>query len=739
MKVLHLISGGDSGGAKTHVFALLDALKKLADVKIICLVPGVFYQEILERGINVELIEQKSRFDISVAHSIREIIKNEGFELLHVHGARANFVATSIKKYIKIPVVTTMHSDYLLDFDGIYRKLVYTTLNILALRKIDYYIAVSSDFKKMLIDRNFRPNKIFTVYNGMDYNDAISYDEKEKFAERIGVPYNPNDIYVGIIGRHDFVKGHDIFIRGAKLVADKCEHVKFIIAGEGEGQPALRKMAGDLGISDRVIFAGFIKDIYSFINFIDINTLTSRSESFPYVLLEGARLQKPTISSAVGGIPDLIRHNETGLLFENKNYEDFANQIIRLVNDNDLRKSLGEALYKRATENFSNQALATAHLNIYKSILSDAGDEKKYDVVLSGYYGFDNSGDDALLYAILEGLKKHMPYLRTMVLSAKPLETKRQYRVDTAYRFNPFSVIKALKSTKMLINGGGSLIQDVTSQQSLLYYLLVMHLAKKYGAKVYIYANGIGPLRKSNIAIARKIIDKADMITLRDSASMDELHKMNVTKPPVFITADPAVTLKGSENITEIFKKAGIPEGKYIGISVRQWHENDKLIVEKIAGVLDRTCKKHDLIPIFIPMKYPDDIKISCNIAGKMKVNSYVLKKKYSFQDIIGIVRHTDLILGMRLHTLIYAGGNGIPVVGLVYDPKVSGFLDYISQPCYINVKDIDEEKLCRLIDDVCENYDEIKSKLTEKASELYIKADDNARLAEDILNLSVD
>ena len=123
MKVLHLISGGDTGGAKTHVFALLDALKHMADVKIACLMDGPFFEEIQEKGVSAVLFAQKSRLDLSVVEGLCRLIREEGYEIVHAHGARANFIAERLKKKIRIPVITTVHSDYLLDFDGFYRKL----------------------------------------------------------------------------------------------------------------------------------------------------------------------------------------------------------------------------------------------------------------------------------------------------------------------------------------------------------------------------------------------------------------------------------------------------------------------------------------------------------------------------------------------------------------------------------------------------------------------------------------
>ncbi len=738
MKVLHMISGGDSGGAKTHVFALLDALKKKADVKIVCFTEGVFYREILERDIQTELLLQKNRFDLSVVGRLVEMVQGEQYDVIHAHGARANFIAWQLKRRVNTPIVTTVHSDYLMDFDGVYKKLLYTAINKHALKKMDYYIAVSSEFKRMLIRRGFTPNKIYTVYNGMDYSLPCEFVSKETFAARCGIPYDPNKVYVGIIGRFDKVKNHAMFLRAAKQVLAQRNDVEFVLAGEGPLENNLKNYCKENGIADKVHFVGFIKDIYSFIHFIDINTLTSFSESFPYVLLEGAKMSKPTVCSAVGGIPDLILEGETGMLVPSDDDAALGRKLLELIDQPQLREELGKNLHELAVSHFSNEHLAETHMQLYQAILRDRQETKRYDVVLSGYYGFNNSGDDALLYAIVEGLRRFLPDVRILVLSARPKDTMQTYQIDAKYRFDVVRVCRALKQSKLLLNGGGSLIQDATSVQSLYYYLLVMHAAKRYGCMLYIYANGIGPIRAKNMEAARKVIDKADMVTLRDSASMVDLQKIGISsKTPVRVTADPTMILRGKSRrvVQEIFRQEGIPaEGSYIGISVRNWNKNDRQFAEKIALVLERICTKYQVIPVFIPMKYPSDIKISERVCELMQVNGYVLQQQYSVFEMIGIVEQMDMILGMRLHTLIYAAGTGVPVIGLTYDPKVTGFLEDIGQPRFIDVSDIDMEQLYGQMEEVLTHKEEICSQLKAKSEELEEKALLNAELAVQLL-----
>ena len=171
-------------------------------------------------------------------------------------------------------------------------------------------------------------------------------------------------------------------------------------------------------------------------------------------------MSKPTVCSAVGGIPDLIKDSKTGLLFKSEDSAELARKIIFLLEHPDEAKKYGEALHTLALEHFSDTALAKKHVEIYKSVRRDYFSDKKYDIVMSGYYGFRNSGDDALFYAIVSGLKKHMPDIRVCVLSARAAQMRRQYQVDCEPRFNPFAVLRTLKRSSMLLSGGGSLFKD---------------------------------------------------------------------------------------------------------------------------------------------------------------------------------------------------------------------------------------------------------------------------------------
>ncbi len=726
MKILHLISGGDKGGAKTHVFTLLQSLMESVDVMVICFMEGVFYKELSKTSIPHMLIKQRFRNDLTIISRLVKLIRKERYNLIHTHGARANFIAMFLKPFISQPIITTMHSDYRMDFtENLYKKMLFTGLNAFSLKFMDYFIAVSDNFKDMLVQRGFEKDDIYTVYNAVNFEKQLHFRSKEVFLKDMGLKPEGRTL-VGIIGRFDKVKGHEVFIRACAKALETNKSLLFLLAGDGIEQSNLERLCAELNISDSVVFLGFVSDIFSFINAIDVNVCSSYSESFPYMLLEGAMLKKATVSTAVGGIPDLILHEKTGLLVESGDYEGMAVAINRLAQDDALRKRLGENLYEYSKGNFSTENMKKTHVDIYKSVLKRQKEKGKlYDIMLAGYYGFNNSGDEALVAAIIDSLKKEDKELSILLVSKNPKQASEKYGVSSISRSNFFKIRKSMKASRVFIYGGGSIIQDITSTQSLMYYSLLLFFAKRLGLKVMLYANGIGPIvRKWNIPTAKWALQVCDVITLREKESFKEIEKLGVTRDDVIQSCDPTLSLVPADykRIMEVCKKEGIdPTKKYLALSFRYWKnsEMDTAFASKMAEVIDNACKKHNLHALFIPMQYPDDALFCKEIMSKLTVPCVIIKSELKVQELMGVIALAELVVAMRLHTLIYAFSVDKPVIGLVYDPKIKAFMEYINQPTYFNIDNLDKNAVSETIDDIIKRLPQITEGIREKSQML--------------------
>lgn len=369
MKVLHLISGGDTGGAKAHIIYLIKALDRIIEPKVVCFMDGDFYENTKAAGIDIEVYGQKNRFDLSVVKRLTNLIKDKNYDIVHCHGARANFIGMFLKRKINIPMLTTVHSDYKLDFkDNFYKNLVFTPLNTIALKGFAHYIVFSDEFKETLVKRGFSHEEIYTAYNGIDFDEDIKFDSKEEFLKPYNIDFK-DKILVGILARLDQVKDHATFIRAANLVLKDNKDIIFLIAGDGFEENKLKDMVKEFKIGDNVHFLDYVENPDSFFNAIDINILTSLSEGFPYVLLEGARMKKMIISTKVGGLENLIVDGHNGYLIDVGDEFGLKEKLDLLMHNKDKIKELGDNLYRDLKAKFSSDSMAERHVEIYREII----------------------------------------------------------------------------------------------------------------------------------------------------------------------------------------------------------------------------------------------------------------------------------------------------------------------------------------------------------------------------------
>ena len=356
--------------------------------------------------------------------------------------------------------------------------------------------------------------------------------------------------------------------------------------------------------------------------------------------------------------------------------------------------------------------------------------------VISGYYGFENSGDDALLLTIIRQIKNDYSDAVITVLSKSPKNTKTVYGVSSVNRYNPFALLWSIFRCNLFISGGGTLIQDETSTKSLFYYLTLIRIALFFKKKVMLYANGIGPLTSfKNIEKTKHILNRVNLITLRDDRSLSELVHIGVTKPRTELTADPVFLLEADGREETIFEAYNLPEDKKIMcVSVREWKDNPSGFVGIMADFCDYAFEKYDIYTVFLPMQAMRDYDISRKIKNNMQNPATIVSGKYPAETLLSFIGKTYLCVGMRLHSIIYSAKGIVPSIGIVYDPKVKNFLDYIGEKHFADIGDISSEGLCGMLDEVIINYDGIKSQLKYEINHMYKNAKKNGELMKDLL-----
>ncbi|HWR38632.1 MAG TPA: polysaccharide pyruvyl transferase CsaB [Patescibacteria group bacterium] len=354
-------------------------------------------------------------------------------------------------------------------------------------------------------------------------------------------------------------------------------------------------------------------------------------------------------------------------------------------------------------------------------------------VVVSGYYGFSNAGDEAMLTAMIEALTDVDPHIRITVISGDPENTRRRHGVDAVYRMNYPAIARRLVQADLLISGGGSLLQDVTSGRSLHYYLSIMLLAQLLGKPVMLYAQGIGPVRGGLARAAmRQIVNRTDLITVRDEGSLTELAALGITAPPVYLTADSVLTTHPIDRQIgrNILRRHGV-EGvtPRIGVSVREWKAGGRY-KEVLAAALDRMSEELGARIVFLPMQYPDDLTASQAIADRMTFPATVLPECYTNGELLSLVGNMDLLVGIRLHALIFAAVMHTPLVGISYDPKIDGFLETLGETPVGSLDTLQPEQLLEAVRLHWQQRKQNNPEREERLTGLWQKAFRNAELA---------
>ena len=732
MKVIHLISGGDSGGAKTHVLSLLQNLNKTITAQLVCFRDGPFAEEARAMGIPTMICGGNN-----IPHLRRELadyIREGGYQLIHCHGSRANMIGALLRKPTGLPVVSTVHSDYKLDYMGRpFARLTFGAINAMALRRLDYRIGVSDAMVDLLISRGFPPDRFYAIYNGIDFTPAPPQGDRLAYLRNLGADVDENSVVVGIAARLNPVKDMSTLVRGFALAHEACPRLRLVIAGDGEEREKLGELAKELGVEKEVTFAGWISGgMDRFYSALDINALTSLSETFPYALTEGARFHLATVATAVGGIPYLIDQDVSGYLFAPGDAETLGKRLAALGNDDALRRDMGEKLYEKASRDFSIQKTVDTQLHIYQEILRRCHRERKArdGVVICGAYGRGNAGDDAILDAILQEMRSLDPDMPVTVLSKDPAATRLTYRVRSIHRSHVLSWRHAMRKSVLYINGGGSLIQDVTSRRSLWYYLYNIRSAHALGCRVQMYGCGIGPIvyERDRQLAARVINECVDKITLREPDSRETLSDFGVTAPEVILASDPALTLQAAERgrIDRILREHDMdPDGKYIGFVLRKWPGIEEKATVFAAGAV-YAYLKYGLTPVFLSINFRTDGEASQLVTDHLSIPFHVLGEQMSTGEVIGVLSRMTAVVSMRLHGLIFAAGQGVPLIGVAYDPKVTAFLDYVEQNNYMQFEALNATDLSDLIDSAVALAD--RGEELRRRTELLNRQEDNNR-----------
>jgi len=314
LRVLHVIGGGEFGGAERHILNLATAINPdMAEVSVCCLFADPFVRVAREAGIRSHSVPMRHKLDFGIVTKLRDLIIEEGIHLVHTHGVRANLVGRLAARMAGIDtVVTTVHSLLVQDYPGLFSRLANTFIERASRGLTTQFIAVSGGLQKALIQQGIPEKKITVIYNGLNPGLFQQADSAGRWREKAG--FSPGVPLVAIVGRLHPVKGHRYFLRSAAEILEKRTDVHFLVVGSGPERDSLEEYTRKLGISEHVTFTGFVSDVTELMPDLNLLIVPSLWEGFGLTALEAMAVGVPVVATSVGGLPEIVEHGATGLL-----------------------------------------------------------------------------------------------------------------------------------------------------------------------------------------------------------------------------------------------------------------------------------------------------------------------------------------------------------------------------------------------------------------------------------------
>ena len=368
-KILYMVTKGNMGGAQRYVYDLATNLnKKDFDITVAVGAGNELVKKLSDAGIKTIRFGLLQRNinpfkDIATFFTIISVLRRERPDILHLNSSKIGAMGALAGRIVGIKkVIFTGHGWAFNEDRNIFSRLIILFIHWLTIILCHKTIAVSERIKNQILLFPFSENKIVQIYNGIEDISFLSRDASQKEL----APECSQQIWIGSVSELHKNKGLDFLIQAYASVSKDYPDTAVIIIGEGEERKNLEKLAKSLNLENKVYLVGFKPNAEKFLKAFDILTLTSRTEAFPYVVLEAGLAGLPIIASRVGGIPEVISNKENGMLIEPKNVFDIEYSLHELLQGEVKRKILGERLKKDIETKFKLNTMIEKTVALYK-------------------------------------------------------------------------------------------------------------------------------------------------------------------------------------------------------------------------------------------------------------------------------------------------------------------------------------------------------------------------------------
>lgn len=362
-RVIHVLTDKNIGGAGRWLLYYLKYYNQLKyDVKVILPKDSLMVEEIKNIGGKTILIDsmEEHSFDKKSIQVFRKIFEIEKPHIVHTHASFAARVAAK-KAHVKV-VINTKHC--MENSNG--NKLKCMLKGFINKRYSTKITAVSEAVRQSMIEGGVSSSQVVTVYNGAELLNSLSEKEKKEIKLQYGIPENV--VCVGIVARLEEVKDHDTFIRAAKSVLEKVNQVIFLIVGTGSLENELKQKVEELGISQKVFFTGFVKEVEMITGILDINVITSKQEALCLSIIEGMSMGIPAIGTNSGGVTEVIKEGYNGEIIAVGDWESLSNKILDFISNQQKILMYSENAVKTVKDKFLAKNIVAQIETVYESL-----------------------------------------------------------------------------------------------------------------------------------------------------------------------------------------------------------------------------------------------------------------------------------------------------------------------------------------------------------------------------------
>lgn len=381
IRVLHIIGGGEIGGAEIHILDLARHLSPLEiEVHLCCLFPAPLLQRAQQQGIKATAITMRNKLDVFSLWRVMQIVREVNPHIVHTHGVRANLMGRLAAKLAGVRhTVTTVHSVLEHDYpDTTARWLNYWSEKLTS-GLTERYIVVAEFLKKNLCDQGIPANKVSVIHNGIDIDKfsgcrsvQVQDNARTLFSSvRLELGIDEQAPLVGMVGRFHPVKGHRCLVEAAKEIVKINPQVRFLLVGDGNIRDEIAQCIREKNLEAYFVFTGFREDIARIYQALDILALPSLSEGLSLTLMESMLCGCPAVVTRVGGNPEIVIDGKNGLIVSPCDSLALAAALLRLIENPGEAQRMGEAARKTIEERFTVKRMAERTQSLYQQMMNE--------------------------------------------------------------------------------------------------------------------------------------------------------------------------------------------------------------------------------------------------------------------------------------------------------------------------------------------------------------------------------